>query len=97
MKGVMNKSGWKEIKTRFYAATGFMHEREQFGNKYRQLKGLWQFIQQLRTDSGLGRRPDGSVLATEAWWKSNTMVRLVCNIFIQVSWPPCMHTTDLTL
>ena len=23
----MNKSGWKEIKSRFYAATGFMHER----------------------------------------------------------------------
>jgi len=69
----MNMSGWKEIKSRFYAATGFMHDREQFGNRYRQLKGLWQFIQQLRIDSGLGRRPDGSVLATEAWWKSNTM------------------------
>ena len=80
----MNKSGWKEIKSGFYAATGFMHDREQFGNRYRQLKGLWQFIQQLRTDSGLGRRPDGSVLATEAWWNSNTMVRLVCTLFIQV-------------
>ncbi|PVH62342.1 hypothetical protein PAHAL_3G268100 [Panicum hallii] len=69
----MNKYGWKEIQSRFYAATGFWHDRPQFGNRYRQLRGLWQFIQQLRTDSGLGRRPDGSVVATEAWWRANTM------------------------
>jgi hypothetical protein len=88
----MNKDGWKEIQPRFYAATGFWHDRAQFGNRYRQLRGLWQFIQQLRTDSGLGRRPDGSVVATEAWWKANTMVLLLCNLLIQVSGTARMHT-----
>ena len=39
-----------------------------------QLKGYWQFIQRLRNDTGLGRRYDGTVDATEKWWEDNTKV-----------------------
>ena len=93
----MNKSGWKEVRSRFYAATGLMHDTEQFGNRYRKLKDLWQFIQNLRSDSGLGCRPDGSVVATETWWKNNAQVRLVCNLCLQVVGAASMITRDMRL
>jgi hypothetical protein len=71
----MSKTGWKEISDRFYAATGLVHDNEQFGNRAKQLKGLWGFIQQLRSGSGLGRREDGSVVASDKWWDDNTKVK----------------------
>lgn len=70
----MSKTGWKDIIERYYAATDLVHDREQFGNRYRQLKGLWGFIQKLRKDTGLGRTERGLVDATNDRWKANTKV-----------------------
>ena len=70
----MSKTGWKEIISRYYAATGFLHDKEQFQSRWRQLKGQWAFCNTLRYGSGLGRRKDGSVETPDEWWKRNTMV-----------------------
>ncbi|XP_039786429.1 uncharacterized protein LOC120652624 isoform X2 [Panicum virgatum] len=73
VRGSMSKWGWREVTERFYAATDLVHDNEQFGNRVRQLKALWGFIQNLRNKfTGLGRREDGSVVASDAWWAENT-------------------------
>lgn len=71
----MNKWGWKLVIERYYAATGLVHDNTIFGSRVRQLKSLWGFIQKLRYKcTGLGRREDGSVIATDEWWNENTQV-----------------------
>jgi hypothetical protein len=35
----MSKKGWKEVVERKYIATDLVHEKAQFGNRFRQLKG----------------------------------------------------------
>nr|XP_034605711.1 uncharacterized protein LOC117865601 [Setaria viridis]TKW06159.1 hypothetical protein SEVIR_7G223950v2 [Setaria viridis] len=70
--GNMSKWGWKDVQEKFLAATGKFKNSEQFGYKYRQLKLLWQFIQDLRTKcTSLGHREDGSVIASDKWWQTN--------------------------
>jgi hypothetical protein len=81
----MSKHGWKDVTDRYYAATGLVHNNEQFGNRVRQLKGLWGFIQKLRKATGLGRRPDGSVLASDEWWQENTKVHDLPTFFMFVT------------
>ena len=70
----MNKSGMREVIARYYVATNLVHDRTHIGNRIRELKGYWQFIQRLRDDTSLGRRYDGTVDATEKWWEDNTKV-----------------------
>nr|CAD40403.1 OSJNBa0004L19.21 [Oryza sativa Japonica Group] len=72
IRGSMSKAGWKEIRKGFYATTDLVHDNEQFGFKYRGLKNMWTFILRLRTDTGLGRRPDGTMVASDKWWDDNT-------------------------
>lgn len=64
----------KTVIKQYYAATGMMHDREQICSRYRQLKALWGFIKQLKTDTGLGRNSDGTVIADDDWWESRTKV-----------------------
>ncbi|RLN41575.1 hypothetical protein C2845_PM01G33420 [Panicum miliaceum] len=93
VRGVMSKSGWKEVTEHFYAATGLLHDNEQFGNKLRNLKILWQFIQKLKKASGLGRRADGSVVAIDLWWNQNTQGKSHCKILKQ-GWPHYMDELE---
>jgi hypothetical protein len=75
----MSRWGWKDVTERYYTATGLVHDNEQFGSRFRQLKALWGFIQKLRFGfTGLVRRDDGSVLASEQWWNDNTEVHQLC-------------------
>ncbi len=71
----MSKAGWKEIRKVFYATTDLVHDNEQFGFRYRGLKNMWTFILRLRTDTGLGRRLDGTMVASDKWWDDNTKVQ----------------------
>jgi len=73
-KGVMSKTGWRDLIRRYQAATGLVHDREQIAGRLRQLKAQWAFCNKLRYASGLGRSDDGTVDATDAWWKANTNV-----------------------
>ena len=70
----------REVIARYYVATNLVHDRTHIGNRIRELKGYWQFIQRLRNDTGLGRRYDGTVDATEKWWVDNTEV--IVNIHV---------------
>lgn len=70
----MNKEGWKDIIDRYRAATTLVHDREQFSSRLRQLRGQWGFCNKLRYASGLGRRPDGTIVASDEWWDENTKV-----------------------
>jgi hypothetical protein len=38
------------------------------------LKGYWNFIRELQTNTGLGCREDGTVDATDEWWNDATKV-----------------------
>ena len=70
VRGSMSKWGWKDVALRYYAATGLVHDNEQFSSRVRQLRAMWHFINDLRTKfTGLGRRNDGSILAPDSWWE----------------------------
>ncbi|XP_066323934.1 uncharacterized protein [Miscanthus floridulus] len=71
-KGTMTMAGMREVIRQYTNATGKVHDREQIMFRYRQLKALWQFIKQLKTDTGLGRNSDGTVIADDEWWESKT-------------------------
>jgi hypothetical protein len=71
----MSKARWKEVITRYQAATGLIHDLEQFQNRRRQLRSQWLLCNKLRYGSGLGLREDGSVGASESWWKDHTNVK----------------------
>ena len=70
----MSKTGWRDLIRRYQAATGLVHDREQIAGRLRQLKGQWAFCNKLHYASSLGRSDDGTVDATDAWWKANTNV-----------------------
>jgi hypothetical protein len=71
----MSKAGWKEVITRYQAATRLIHDLEKFKSRRRQLRSQWLLCKKLRDDSGLGLHEDGSVDASESWWKDHTNVK----------------------
>jgi len=81
-KGTMTKAGMRKVIRQYTNATGKVHDREQIMFRYRQLKALWQFIKQLKTDTGLGRNSDGTVIADDEWWESKTKVMLQSSLFL---------------
>jgi hypothetical protein len=60
----MSKIGWRDLINRYHAASGLLHDREQFAGRLRQLKFQWGFCDKLRYGSGLGRREDGTAVVT---------------------------------
>ncbi|XP_015628801.2 L10-interacting MYB domain-containing protein [Oryza sativa Japonica Group] len=72
VRGIMQKNGWRDIIKRYFQATGLVHNREQFMGRHRQLRKQWAFCNKLRSSSGLGRNPDGTVVAEDDWWAANT-------------------------
>jgi hypothetical protein len=70
----MSKTGWRDFLRRYQAATGLVHDREQMAGRLRQLKHQWTFYNKLRYGSGLGHKEDGTVDASDEWWKQNTNV-----------------------
>ncbi|GJN04601.1 hypothetical protein PR202_ga22164 [Eleusine coracana subsp. coracana] len=71
-KGTMTARGYKLIAEKYHLATNLLHERKQFANRIRQLKGMFNFIKELYTRSGLGRHENGWPNATEDWWEDET-------------------------
>jgi len=90
----MIKTGMKEVIRQYHAATGKMHDREQISSRYRQLRALWGFIKQLKTDTGLGRNSDGTVIADDDWWESKTKVHAhIFYVLTTLSMMFSSHTT----
>jgi hypothetical protein len=75
----MSKFGWKDIQDRFFDATGKLHDSEQFGYRFRELRKLWVFIDYLRhVATGVGSREDGSwLLVTSGGMTSSAVTRFI--------------------
>nr|XP_034592111.1 uncharacterized protein LOC117853942 [Setaria viridis] len=71
-KGTMSTRGFKIVVDKFSKITGLKHDKGQLRNRINQLKILYGFWKKLQTRSGLGRRADGTVTASDWWWKQNT-------------------------
>jgi hypothetical protein len=75
----MIKKGWQELVARFCEASELIHDKEQLGSRYRQLKQMYGFINKLRSGAtGLGRKEDGTAYASDQWWEQNTKVYAQC-------------------
>jgi hypothetical protein len=75
----MNKKGWQELVARFCEASELIHDKEQLGSRYWQLKQMYVFINKLRSGAtGLGRKEDGTAYASDQWWEQNTKVYAQC-------------------
>jgi hypothetical protein len=75
-KGVMNKSGWKEVTDKYCMFSGLRHTRDQFSSRMQQLRQEWAFCNKLRSGSGLGRLADGTVDAIDDWREKETQVHV---------------------
>ncbi|XP_021311773.1 uncharacterized protein LOC8070436 [Sorghum bicolor] len=67
-KGVMSVAGWRDIKHRYFLATGLVHEKDQFTSKLQDLKAEWRICKALRKASGLGGSGN-TIEADDAWWE----------------------------
>ena len=84
----MNKFGWKGLSSRYYTATGLLHDREQLQGKQRTLKKLWRFCNLARTHTGVNIDAEGFIQATDKWWNDNATVcvswTIIWNSLIQL-------------
>ncbi|XP_066361103.1 uncharacterized protein [Miscanthus floridulus] len=65
----MSARGYKEIINKYYCATNLRYDRKQISNRIRQLKA---YLRDLQNDTALGRKPDGTIDATQQWWDDHT-------------------------
>nr|XP_034598329.1 uncharacterized protein LOC117859233 [Setaria viridis] len=72
IKGTMTARGYKLVIEKYYCGSGLRHDRKQISNRIRQLKGMYQFIKDIHSDSGLGRDENGWPTATLEWWETAT-------------------------
>ena len=65
-------------------------------NRYTQAKVLATFWKEVQVkSSGLGRGPNGEILASESWWQANTKGRTECYRVFKDRVPP--YLDDLML
>jgi hypothetical protein len=96
----MSKFGWNDIQDRFYLATGKLHDSEQFGFRYRELKKIWLFIEELQhVATSVGNRDDGSVIASDKWWEDKLGSNKVHDIstLVSVTFSSLLGTDTLLL
>jgi hypothetical protein len=74
LNGTMTTRGYNLIKEEFFSKTGLRHDTKQFKNRWTQCKALYSFWLFLNNQSGLGRRADGVVIASDSFWKTHTEV-----------------------
>ncbi|KAL6896801.1 hypothetical protein ACP4OV_007373 [Aristida adscensionis] len=94
IKGVMSKTGWRDVCDRYFAATGLRHTVEQFSSRLRQLKKLWRFIDDICKGSGLGNGASGGVTATDEWWAEKTQNLPEEYKRLREGFPPYMEELD---
>lgn len=70
----MSTRGYNIIKEEFFSKTGLRHDRKQFKNRWTQCKNMYSFWLFINSQSGLGRRTDGTIVASESFWKIHTEV-----------------------
>ena len=70
----MARRGWNNIQKGFQLKTGINLSIKQLKNRWPQCKVLYTFWNKIQNDSGLGRRPDDTIIASAAWWKRELQV-----------------------
>ncbi|KAK8462627.1 hypothetical protein SEVIR_1G238380v4 [Setaria viridis] len=68
-KGAMTRRGYCNMKKGMLLKTGLNLSIKQLKNRWPQCRVLYTFWNMLQTDTGLGRRSDGSVVASASWWE----------------------------
>nr|TKV94554.1 hypothetical protein SEVIR_9G303033v2 [Setaria viridis] len=69
--GKINARGYKEIARKFNERTGLNHAPKQFRNRWTTCKKLYEFYKFVMSQSGLGRKANGAILASDEWWEEN--------------------------
>lgn len=72
------------MKQGFLLKAGLNLTIKQLKNRWTQCKTLYTFWKELQTSTALGRRPDGTVIASRAWWEKKLKVNksfLYCSMF----------------
>uniref|UniRef100_A0A8I6X4D0 Myb/SANT-like domain-containing protein n=1 Tax=Hordeum vulgare subsp. vulgare TaxID=112509 RepID=A0A8I6X4D0_HORVV len=88
--------GWKNICRDFRRSCGQKYNVKAMKNRYTQAKVLATFWKEvLVKSSGLGRGPNGEILASESWWQANTKGRTECYRVFKDRVPP--YLDDLML
>jgi hypothetical protein len=80
----MTSTGYKMIIEKYQCTTNLKHDRKQLSNRIRQFKGMYMFIKDLHTDSGLGRDENGWPTASLQWWEDATKV-VLCAIGLGIN------------
>lgn len=75
--GYLTTRAYKNISDKFYQRTGLCHSRIQLKNRWDSLKGLYTFWLWLNNHTGLGRAANGSMVASENFWKDHTKVQII--------------------
>lgn len=81
--------GWKNICRDFRRSCGQKYNVKAMKNRYTQAKVLATFWKEVQVkSSGLGRGPNGEILASESWWQANTKGRTECYRVFKDRVPP---------
>lgn len=72
--GTMTRRGYNEIRKKFFKLTGLWHDNKCLKNRVKNCKTMYLFWKKLQEATGLGRRADGTVVASNEWWAKNTKV-----------------------
>ncbi|KAL6838378.1 hypothetical protein ACP4OV_031784 [Aristida adscensionis] len=79
--GQMTPRGWKEVQKKFREKAGLYHEIRQFKNRWTQCRILWSFHDMTLKNTGLGRNPNGTLIADDDWWNKHTKKKPECKKF----------------
>jgi len=73
-KGTMTTRGYNKIRKKYYHITNLWHDTKCMKNRVKNCKTMYQFWLKLNQNTGLGRKPDGTIDASPEWWTNNTKV-----------------------
>jgi hypothetical protein len=80
----MDVIGWENIGKDFLRMTGQNYSKKQLKNRYTQIKSLATFWKEHLPSTGLGRAPNGVILASDSWWNENTKVMIASCPYCQL-------------
>ena len=69
LHGIMSRRGYNMMRQGFLLKTGLNLSVKQLRNRWTQCKTLYSLWTMLNTSTALGRRPNGTIIASAAWWK----------------------------
>ncbi|RCV24731.1 hypothetical protein SETIT_5G109300v2 [Setaria italica] len=78
----MTRRGYCNMKKGMLLKTGFNLTIKQLKNRWPQCRTLYTFWNMMQNDTGLGRRPDGSIVASAEWWDKALKGKSECRKFM---------------